>query len=280
MRTTAQPLCLKARDARLSLRRFPSIFSRQARALVLAVRFRPQSCPCQKQPSTNTATFIRGHAKSGRPGRSWCRRQPPILSPRRRNARRFSVVAFPLPRTRDMSSPRRSPPNGVHSRRALPGHSLTIFCARAGPDGGEDLSRYALGVEGRHSVADEITHHVPVIREKAIALWKRLEDRRFAYGDRVSTSVRVPKSPFARCRASSRDRRRDTVPRHPAVYVGESFVPIAVTLGSQGILYGQPGFTGLRRLEPFFRLCLQVRHNVPIVRGRSPLVLEGLQRHR
>src|ERR1700728_1905496 len=119
MRTTAQPLCLKARDARLSLRRFPSIFSRQARALVLAVRFRPQSCPCQKQPSTNTATFIRGHAKSGRPGRSWCRRQPPILSPRRRNARRFSVVAFPLPRTRDMSSPRRSPPNGVHSDRKI-----------------------------------------------------------------------------------------------------------------------------------------------------------------
>jgi hypothetical protein len=115
MRITVQPLCRRMWVARWSLARFRSIFSRHACAFVLAVRFLPQSCPCQKQPSTNTASLGCAHMKSGRPRRSWCRRHPAIPAARSRDARRFSVVWFPVLGTRDMSSPRCSPPNVVHS---------------------------------------------------------------------------------------------------------------------------------------------------------------------
>ncbi len=56
--------------------------------------------PCQKQPSTKTASSASEKKKSGFPRTSFAfKRQPPIPVLTRAYLRRFSVVALPLPRT-------------------------------------------------------------------------------------------------------------------------------------------------------------------------------------
>lgn len=120
-RRTVHPLrrsCARERRSRILLF---CIFSRQALAFVLGLRFRPQLCPCQKQPSTKTASRCLGQAKSGLPDIGRCLRQPKIELLRSRYASRLSVVVLPLDRIRAISLPRRSPPKLVISLVALPG---------------------------------------------------------------------------------------------------------------------------------------------------------------
>jgi len=115
MRRTDQPLLLSWRRTRLSRATFRLIFSCQKTALRFGVRLRLQLCPCQKQPSTNTATFLEGQAKSGFPGSGRWRRHPDRQCARRALASAISVVAFPVLRIRDISSDRERPANVVRS---------------------------------------------------------------------------------------------------------------------------------------------------------------------
>ena len=65
IRITFQPLARRRRFTRRSRARLAEIFMRQKAALVLGL----VPClrqPCQKQPTTNTATWSRGKMKSGR----------------------------------------------------------------------------------------------------------------------------------------------------------------------------------------------------------------------
>ena len=62
--------------------------------------------PCQKQPSTNTATCSLRNMKSGFPIKRALRRQPMIWCWRNRAIRRISVESLPRPRTRDIRSDR------------------------------------------------------------------------------------------------------------------------------------------------------------------------------
>lgn len=55
--------------------------------------------PCQKQPSTNTASRARGKAKSGFPAIGYCRRQPVMWEARKAATRANSVDLFPFERT-------------------------------------------------------------------------------------------------------------------------------------------------------------------------------------
>lgn len=113
---TRHPRRLRTRETLRSRTLFRSIFAAQNRAFRAGVRFRPQPrCPCQKQPSTNSATPSRGQMKSGFPSTAAFRRQPASLSARSSLAMRSSVVRFPAPRMRDMSSERVSPPKGVRT---------------------------------------------------------------------------------------------------------------------------------------------------------------------
>ena len=124
MRTILHPRCSSSWFTRRSLARVFATFSRQTLAFVLGVTFRPQSCPCQKHPSTNTASFSLGHTKSGLPVNRWCLRQPLKPDLRNRHARRLSVVKLSRRFTRDISSPRRKPPNVVRSCCASPGQRV------------------------------------------------------------------------------------------------------------------------------------------------------------
>lgn len=62
--------------------------------------------PCQKQPSTNTATFSFGNTKSGFPKARDLLRHPVIPLVRNIVIRRSSVALLPAPFTRDMISER------------------------------------------------------------------------------------------------------------------------------------------------------------------------------
>ena len=123
-RMTIHPRLRRSLTARRSRALFFRIFCRHSFAFFTGVRFLPQSWPCQKHPSTNTATLAWGHAKSGLPGTFWCLRHPLSPAARRSEAMRSSVVSFPLLRTRDMSCPRVRPPKLVRSFCALPGHAF------------------------------------------------------------------------------------------------------------------------------------------------------------
>jgi hypothetical protein len=72
IRTTFHPAPLSDRATRRSLRLLVSILSRQNALCVLGRYLQRQ--PCQKQPSTKTATLGRGHAKSGLPATGQCLR--------------------------------------------------------------------------------------------------------------------------------------------------------------------------------------------------------------
>ena len=98
---TSHPILLCRPFTDRSLLRFPSIFAFQKARFCLGSR-KQRGHPCQKQPSTNTATFCFRNEKSGLPGIGKCLLQPEIPSPRSCLASRTSVFSFPLPRIRDM----------------------------------------------------------------------------------------------------------------------------------------------------------------------------------
>ena len=131
IRMTDHPALCSCRVVLTSRRRLPWTFSFHAWALVFGVRFLLQSCPCQKQPSTKTTSRASCHTKSGRPARGWWRCQPSNLALLSNDARRSSVVRFPLPRTLDISCPRERFPKVVLSLSELPGHLLIANCFSA-----------------------------------------------------------------------------------------------------------------------------------------------------
>ena len=100
-RSTRQPRARSSRVMRRSRARLPAIFASQ-NARRERGRVACSGQPCQKQPSTNTASRARGNAKSGRPGSGRCRRQPVIPCSRSKPARRTSVVRLPRERTSAM----------------------------------------------------------------------------------------------------------------------------------------------------------------------------------
>ena len=74
MRMTFQPADFSFLETLLSLRRFVSILFRQ-NSVFERGRYLPQLVhPCQKHPSTNTASLRPGHAKSGLPKTGHCLR--------------------------------------------------------------------------------------------------------------------------------------------------------------------------------------------------------------
>jgi hypothetical protein len=98
IRTTRQPLRRRARVTSRSRSLFrESLASQNFRRVAGMVPCLGQ--PCQKQPSTKTATRSAGQAKSGRPGRGRWRRQPVIPDLRRAEANRSSVARLPRERT-------------------------------------------------------------------------------------------------------------------------------------------------------------------------------------
>lgn len=101
-RITVQPSRLSALDTRLSLRLFASILSFQNLVLERG-RCLPQRVqPCQKQPSTKTASFRPGQAKSGLPATGQCFRYPRNPAAHNFFASGSSVVVFPRDRTEAM----------------------------------------------------------------------------------------------------------------------------------------------------------------------------------
>ncbi|GEM_PF-7022768 len=105
IRITFHPSLLSRPFTDRSLFRFPSIFAFQNARFCLGSR-KHLGHPCQKQPSTNTATFCLRNEKSGRPGIGWCLLQLFIPASRNSFASLTSVFSFPLPRIRDMTSER------------------------------------------------------------------------------------------------------------------------------------------------------------------------------
>lgn len=108
---------------RTSRARLIAIFARQKVALVRGMC--PQrGQPCQKQPSTKTATFLRGKYRSGRPAISLTCNRNPRIPLRTRDMRILSsVVLLPLPRTdriwrRRVSDTRPKPFEGNFARRS------------------------------------------------------------------------------------------------------------------------------------------------------------------
>lgn len=103
IRNTRQPC---RRNVRLTIRsrsRLPSNFCRQnARLLAGCVAWSGQ--PCQKQPSTNTASRAFRKTKSGLPNTGQCRRQPVMRWRRNKMIIANSVDLFPQDRTRDITS--------------------------------------------------------------------------------------------------------------------------------------------------------------------------------
>jgi len=90
---TVHPFRLKAWVTCRSRRLLFSIFFFQNSVFVRGRYLQRQ--PCQKQPSTNTASLRPGQAKSGLPGTFQCLRYPRIPAAHRSRARGNSVVVFP-----------------------------------------------------------------------------------------------------------------------------------------------------------------------------------------
>lgn len=104
-RSTRHPLVRSSRLTRRSRATLAASFASQKEAFVTGfVKQRGQRC--QKQPSTNTASFDLANAKSGRPGRAACLRHPVIPFTRRIAAKAISVLWLPFPRIRDITSER------------------------------------------------------------------------------------------------------------------------------------------------------------------------------
>ena len=105
IRITRQPSFRKVRVTSRSRIRFPKSFFVQKSRLLAGVLecFRQ---PCQKQPSTKTASRCSRNVKSGFPRSDECRRQPQIRCSRSNNMSAISVLLFPRPRIRDMTCDR------------------------------------------------------------------------------------------------------------------------------------------------------------------------------
>jgi hypothetical protein len=97
-RMTIQPWRRRVLATFLSRRQFSAILASQNVWLLLGAR-RHRGQPCQKHPSTKSATRILGQQKSGVPRIGYCRRHP--ISPRWRSKRASltSVERLPLDRT-------------------------------------------------------------------------------------------------------------------------------------------------------------------------------------
>jgi hypothetical protein len=100
MRRTLHPSLRSDFATRMSRRMFVSILLRQNSVFVRGRYL--QEHPCQKQPSTKTASLRPGHAKSGLPATGQCLRYPLIPAAHRSCAKGNSVVVFPRDRTAAM----------------------------------------------------------------------------------------------------------------------------------------------------------------------------------
>lgn len=112
-RITFHPLNRNSRSFCRSLALVAAIFCCQSVAFVFGLKFRPQSCPCQKHPSTNKATRDFGQTKSGLPTSGAWRRHPVIFFALSKFTVWSSVVLFPRLRMRDINSDRAKPPKVV-----------------------------------------------------------------------------------------------------------------------------------------------------------------------
>jgi hypothetical protein len=98
---TLHPSLRNRREIRLSLLWFCKTLSRQKATLLFEGRLHLLH-PCQKQPSTKSAIFRPGHAKSGFPTTRQCLRYPRSPALQRIAAIRRSVVLFPRDPTEAM----------------------------------------------------------------------------------------------------------------------------------------------------------------------------------
>ena len=97
---TFQPVLLSVRETCRSRLWLLRTFFSQTRAFRFGVKFLLQLCPCQKQPSTKTASFDRGKTKSGLPNSRELRLQPLTRAARSSPRSLISVVTLrllPLP---------------------------------------------------------------------------------------------------------------------------------------------------------------------------------------
>ena len=107
MRTTLYPKSPSSRVTFLSRFTFVSILLRQNDLWVFGKRLLLQSRhPCQKHPSTNTATLYFGKTKSGCPTNLELRRHPVIPYSRNNATSLSSVLLFPFERILDIISER------------------------------------------------------------------------------------------------------------------------------------------------------------------------------
>ena len=103
--TTLQPRFRSNLDTSRSRALFREILGVQKPWRDLGIR-QCQRQPCQKQPSTKTATRSRRNTKSGLPGNDCCRRQPLIPCARKMDISFNSVSLFPFERTSAITSER------------------------------------------------------------------------------------------------------------------------------------------------------------------------------
>lgn len=94
MRKTVQPLDLSSLVTMRSRALFLVTLAFQY-GLLLFGNLKCFGHPCQKQPSTKTATLDSGKAKSGRPGKGRCLRHPTIRCFQRIFSKRPSVSSLP-----------------------------------------------------------------------------------------------------------------------------------------------------------------------------------------
>ncbi len=105
MRRTRQPRRRSSRFTSLSRLRFASILFCQ-NSLLLTGTLACFGQPCQKQPSTKTATRCLRKTKSGLPNTGWFRRQPVIRFRRINAISANSVVLLPRDRMRAITCDR------------------------------------------------------------------------------------------------------------------------------------------------------------------------------
>ena len=98
IRNTRQPRLFRRALTLLSRLMLRAILLRQNKLFALGFMFL-QLCPCQKQPSANTATRFSGKTKSGLPYNGYPLLHPRILSFRNILARAISVDLFREERT-------------------------------------------------------------------------------------------------------------------------------------------------------------------------------------
>lgn len=112
---------------------------------------------CQKQPSMNTATLGSRKTKSGRPGSSWCRRQPVMWAPRRISTKRNSVLAFPRERIEVIIFDRFSGDSSTASFSLLKQHLICSYFSPASCTvlNRENSAAYEFGNRRGNCVADE-----------------------------------------------------------------------------------------------------------------------------